>query len=543
MTERTPSTGFRPGTGTAIVGRSSSVLIAAARPSLVDELWPLVDAGADADVLLEALSAEGLRTTGAFAFARVEHGGVRVVVRGDAVAEVATPSGERRFEAHGIRTWAEHFVDEATAFTLTIGDQVATTGGHHLDRGVVPAEVIVWPHEPSAERGGPDSAADTEPPTDTEAPTATELPTEIELPTVTEPPTVGVPTVESDRPSSGSPDGETVHISQFADDEPGTHDEPGTGTAAGAVEDASPLAPPVAEPVEPAEPAEPAESADSSDYDSLYGHTVHRSVQQAAVDVAPDPEAGPADAPASGTATGPTGGAPFADPSIPAPVPLSGPPPTPPAAPSSTGLIARVPISGVPESGQPESGVGQVDGDHDGLTISAAQLRAMRGAAPPPAAPAPSMGGPTVQAVLCRSGHPNPPQRSVCRLCSEPLDGVPQIIPRPSMGRIVLSTGTYVELHRPAVIGRNPKIEGRLTGELPQTVKLDVGQALSRSHTMIRLEGWQVLAEDLGSANGTFVTLPGRPPQRLHPGEPVLLEPGSTIDLGGEVTGTYDATG
>jgi pSer/pThr/pTyr-binding forkhead associated (FHA) protein len=111
------------------------------------------------------------------------------------------------------------------------------------------------------------------------------------------------------------------------------------------------------------------------------------------------------------------------------------------------------------------------------------------------------------------------------------------------MGRIVLSTGDVVDLTRPAVIGRNPKIEGRLTGELPQTLKLDVGQALSRSHTMIRLEGWQVLAEDLGSANGTFVTLPGRPPQRLHPGEPVLLEPGSVIDLGGEVTGTYDIGG
>ena len=67
-------------------------------------------------------------------------------------------------------------------------------------------------------------------------------------------------------------------------------------------------------------------------------------------------------------------------------------------------------------------------------------------------------------------------------------------------------------------------------------MRLDVGQGLSRTHAAVRLEGWQVLLDDLNSANGTIVQLPGREARRLHPGEPVLLEHGTTIDFGGEIT-------
>jgi hypothetical protein len=49
-----------------------------------------------------------------------------------------------------------------------------------------------------------------------------------------------------------------------------------------------------------------------------------------------------------------------------------------------------------------------------------------------------------------------------------------------------------------------------------------------------------VLLEDLNSANGTIVALPGRPPARLRAGEPVILEQGAVIDLGGEVSFSYE---
>ena len=110
-----------------------------------------------------------------------------------------------------------------------------------------------------------------------------------------------------------------------------------------------------------------------------------------------------------------------------------------------------------------------------------------------------------------------------------------------SDGRIELSTGQVIELTRSAIVGRNPRVEGTMHGEVPATIKIEGTQALSRSHAIIRLEGWQVMVEDLDSANGTTVTLEGRPPRRLRVGEPILVDHGALIDLGGEVTGTYDA--
>jgi pSer/pThr/pTyr-binding forkhead associated (FHA) protein len=106
---------------------------------------------------------------------------------------------------------------------------------------------------------------------------------------------------------------------------------------------------------------------------------------------------------------------------------------------------------------------------------------------------------------------------------------------------VVLSSGQTIELTRSAIVGRNPRVEGTMHGEVPSTLKIEGNQALSRSHAIIRLEGWQVMVEDLDSANGTTVTLQGRPPRRLRAGEPVILEHGALIDFGGEVTGTYDA--
>lgn len=247
-------------------------------------------------------------------------------------------------------------------------------------------------------------------------------------------------------------------------------------------------------------------------YDVLFGKTTFRSVSAAAVDIQEDDESGdPDDGPAA----------------IISGVPISSGPP----------------LETLPPMNDPVTDHQGRPGDHDGLTMTAAQLRELRSGASEPvgAPPVASMGGPSVQAVACPSGHFNPTHLSNCRECARPLTGPPQVIARPWLGRLVLSSGETVELTRPVIIGRNPKVEGRLQSEVPQTVRLDVGQALSRSHVMVRLEGWQVLVEDLGSANGTVVTLPGRQPQRLHAGEPVLIEDGAEIDLGGEIICTYRA--
>jgi hypothetical protein len=180
-------------------------------------------------------------------------------------------------------------------------------------------------------------------------------------------------------------------------------------------------------------------------------------------------------------------------------------------------------------------------GDHDGHTMSKAQLEALRsgGTAPLSGEAQPSTGGPSVQALMCLNGHANPPYDATCRQCGARLAGDPTLIARPVLGVLRFTDGQKVRLERPLLIGRNPKLEGRLRSEMPQLLKLDVGQGLSRTHAIVRLEGWQVLLEDLNSANGTVVSSPGVAPRRLHAGEPALLEYGAEMDFGGEISATY----
>jgi hypothetical protein len=51
-----------------------------------------------------------------------------------------------------------------------------------------------------------------------------------------------------------------------------------------------------------------------------------------------------------------------------------------------------------------------------------------------------------------------------------------------------------------------------------------------------------VYVKDLGSTNGTVITLPGRAPVRLRPDDLQLLEHGSQITLADEVTVTFEVT-
>jgi len=199
---------------------------------------------------------------------------------------------------------------------------------------------------------------------------------------------------------------------------------------------------------------------------------------------------------------------------------------------SSDGLISSIPS---------ENGPAIQLGDHDGRTITKAQLSALRGVGAGAAIVAPAAaGGQVVQAVLCPSSHPNPPSLAQCRVCGvRVLPAVVNVV-RPPLGVLRFSTGREVRLDRSLLVGRNPKVSGMVGGELPEVVIIDDGAGLSRTHLAIRLESWQILAEDLNSANGTIVTLLGQPPRRLHPGEPCVLEPGAQVDLGGEISFRLD---
>jgi pSer/pThr/pTyr-binding forkhead associated (FHA) protein len=95
-----------------------------------------------------------------------------------------------------------------------------------------------------------------------------------------------------------------------------------------------------------------------------------------------------------------------------------------------------------------------------------------------------------------------------------------------------LADDTEVLLDRPVVLGRRPTPSG--PGDWPHLVNLSGDSTyLSRNHLRIDLDGWHVLARDLGSRGGTTLFAPGRDPERIRAHEPHLLEPGTVVDLAG----------
>jgi hypothetical protein len=191
-----------------------------------------------------------------------------------------------------------------------------------------------------------------------------------------------------------------------------------------------------------------------------------------------------------------------------------------------------------PAEPDPEGPGTALDTDHDGSTVLRADIAALRAGAP--AAP-PAAGVPQVLGILCPMGHGNPPASLDCRRCGASLPDVdPVLIPRPSLGRLCVSDGSQVELDRSVLIGRQPTASRFSADELPHLLRVGGQQQdISRTHAEVRVEDWNVLVVDL-SSNGTWLVRPGVDPQRLHRDEPVLVLPGSVLDLGDGITIRYE---
>lgn len=103
---------------------------------------------------------------------------------------------------------------------------------------------------------------------------------------------------------------------------------------------------------------------------------------------------------------------------------------------------------------------------------------------------------------------------------------------RPPLGVLRLPDGGDVLLDRPVVLGRRPATSG--PGDWPHLVELPVESTyLSRNHLRIDLDGWHVVARDLGSRGGTTLFAPGRDPEKIRGHQPHLLEHGTVVDLAG----------
>ena len=116
-------------------------------------------------------------------------------------------------------------------------------------------------------------------------------------------------------------------------------------------------------------------------------------------------------------------------------------------------------------------------------------------------------------------------------------------VPRPSLGRLQLDDGELIELDQELLIGRNPDRDDEPSRARLRRVKA-LGDKVSRSHLEVRFQGWDVLVDDCGSTNGTFVVAhPGGQVMPLEPGRAQMVEPGAVVYFGSRsltVLGRHD---
>lgn len=508
------TTSFAIGDGIGLVGERMIALIDESDDEIRDRLWALIVADASIAEVLDQLSIGGLAGLPDFGVVRVDESG-RAVVRGRTRLLLEYADGRvDSLDAEGASTWKECQLDpDAMSVTLQL-DDAPSSAPFAVLAGSVPATLIrrslqsADPFGSSASGRwgrGPSGASESAEPADSVdqlAPVTVVNDGEAE--------SAPDPILPVDDGLTGEPDGRHELADRAAGPDPaasGHSDEEQVADSESSpthVVDPQPPAPPP-DPLQTIsgdlyeearqdglEPQDPPQQDEGGGYDFIYGHTVHRSVEDAAVrdDVEDQDNA-------------------------------------------DAGLISAVPSSMPADD---DAGSSDLAGDHDGLTLSRSQLEDMQEALA-------TSGGPgTVTAVLCPAQHPNPVHSPTCRVCGATVvSTTPVSVQRPVLAQLTFATGERATLDKNVLIGRNPKVSGTVEGEFPYIIKFDQhGQGLSRTHAEISIEGWQMLVTDLHSTNGTEVTLPGQSSRRLHPGEPVAIELGTLIDFGDGIRCSVD---
>ena len=147
-----------------------------------------------------------------------------------------------------------------------------------------------------------------------------------------------------------------------------------------------------------------------------------------------------------------------------------------------------------------------------------------------------------ILAVFCANGHVSPPSATSCRVCGGPVGTQgPQFVAYPVLAVLRASDGSSAQLDRPVLIGRAPSTD-RSDNRAPRLMTVpSPNHVISRTHLEVAPDGWQIVATDLNSTNGTILVRPGGVDrQQLAPGEPVPVQVGSVIELGDGVSVLID---
>jgi len=147
-----------------------------------------------------------------------------------------------------------------------------------------------------------------------------------------------------------------------------------------------------------------------------------------------------------------------------------------------------------------------------------------------------------VRARKCPAGHLSSDYAVYCRVCEVPLpEQVAAMLPVPVLGLLRLSNGDTISLDRNVVMGRDPS--GDRGGVNLVQVGRENDTEISRTHVEIRPANWDVLVRDLGSMNGTSISRPGCPPEKLAPHIDEILYPGTRVTLGDQFFFVFEVSG
>lgn len=169
-------------------------------------------------------------------------------------------------------------------------------------------------------------------------------------------------------------------------------------------------------------------------------------------------------------------------------------------------------------------------GDHDGQTMLATDLG--RPFAPVNDAPSEA----TVLATIPPRAQGAPqPRREVGNDPGNAAAHAPSLPLAPTL-QLERTDGSREPLSQPVLIGRSPTASGSASDA--RLIAIADDPDISRTHLRVAVEGDAVVVTDLGSKNGSIITLPGGAPRKLRASEPTVVLPGTLIDLGGGTTFT-----
>jgi hypothetical protein len=145
--------------------------------------------------------------------------------------------------------------------------------------------------------------------------------------------------------------------------------------------------------------------------------------------------------------------------------------------------------------------------------------------------------GVLVEGVCCVRDHFNDPRTLYCVICGiSMLQQTARVVrrERPPLGVMVWDDGVSTSLIVDVVIGRHPFEHELVTSAQADALTVaDGADRLSRAHAVVKLEGWDVVLEDLGSTNGTYHQSGATAAvSRLAPGVGMHLMDGDTVWMG-----------